>query len=99
MGLPLQFRRLTLRIVSQTDDSHSNTSNNNGYKERLDSIEQIVRGLQGAVENRLGVIEKGLSSQQNEAIQKLTRAVAARSGNGTRSCFVSMLILKWSIFI
>jgi small-conductance mechanosensitive channel len=39
----------------------------------LDSIEQIVKSLQGTVENRLGVIEKGLSSQQNEAIQKLTQ--------------------------
>jgi hypothetical protein len=46
---------------------------NNGYKERLESIEQIVKGLQGALENRLGVIEKDLSLQQNEVIQKLTQ--------------------------
>ena len=73
IGLAAAIQTPDSGIVSQTDDSHSNTSNNNGYKERLDSIEQIVRGLQGAVENRLGVIEKGLSSQQNEAIQKLTQ--------------------------
>jgi putative secretion ATPase (PEP-CTERM system associated) len=59
--------------IGQTGDSHSNTSNNNGYKERLDSIEQIIKGLQGTVENRLGVIEKGLSSQPNETVEKLTQ--------------------------
>ena len=58
--------------LSHSGDSHPDPSNN-GYKERLDSIEQIVKSLQGTVENRLGVIEKGLSSQQNEAIQKLTQ--------------------------
>jgi flagellar biosynthesis chaperone FliJ len=40
--------------------------------EQLESIEQIVKGLKGAVDNRLCEIEKGLSSQQNETIQKLT---------------------------
>jgi putative secretion ATPase (PEP-CTERM system associated) len=45
----------------------------NGYKERLDSIEQIVKGLQGVVENRLGVIEKGLGGRQNETVEKLSQ--------------------------
>lgn len=59
--------------LAQPGDSNSSTSKNNGYKERLDSIEQIIKGLQGTVENRLGVIEKGISSQQSETIQNLTR--------------------------
>jgi general secretion pathway protein A len=59
--------------ASHAGDTQANASNNNGYKERLDSIEQIVKGLQGAVDNRLGVIEKVLGSQQNEAIQNLTK--------------------------
>ena len=57
--------------LRQPGDSHSSTSNNNGYKERLDSIEQIIKGLQGTVEIRLGVIEKGLSSQSNETVRRL----------------------------
>lgn len=43
----------------------------NGYKERLESIEQIVEGLQGAMDGRLSQIEQGLSSQQNQTVQKL----------------------------
>jgi Zn-dependent M16 (insulinase) family peptidase len=57
--------------IGQAGDSHPNTSNNNGYKERLDSIEQIIKGLQGTVENRLGVIEKGLNSQSPETVRRL----------------------------
>ncbi len=43
----------------------------NGYKQRLESIEQIVKGLQGAVDGRLSQIEQDLSSQQHQTIQKL----------------------------
>jgi putative secretion ATPase (PEP-CTERM system associated) len=46
-------------------------ASDNGYKERLAAIEQIVKGLKGAVDERLGLIEQSLSSQQNQTIQKL----------------------------
>jgi general secretion pathway protein A len=59
-------------LPNHTGDSHSDASNNNGYKERLDSIEQIIKGLQGVVDDRLGVIEKGLSSQPTETVRRLT---------------------------
>ncbi|MBI5577865.1 MAG: AAA family ATPase [Deltaproteobacteria bacterium] len=52
-------------------DPHPNPSKN-GYKERLDAIEQTVQGLQAAVENRLGVIERSLNSQPSETVRKLT---------------------------
>jgi general secretion pathway protein A len=64
----------------QPGESHPNTSNNNGYKERLDSIEQIIKGLQGTVENRLGVIEKGLSSQPTETVRRLTELLEQERG-------------------
>lgn len=58
--------------IGRPGDYHPNTSNSNGYKERLDSIEQTVKGLIGTVENRLGVIEKGLNSQPTETVRRLT---------------------------
>jgi general secretion pathway protein A len=76
VGLETAKQQTETDHPDKTFDSHSNTSSNNGYKERLDSIELIIKGLQGTVENRLGVIEKGLSSQgsqSNETVEKLTQ--------------------------
>ncbi len=50
-------------------------ASDNGYKERLATIEQIVKGLKGAVDERLGQIEQGLSTQQNQTIQKLIQQI------------------------
>ena len=73
LGIGFQTAKKTTvaEALRQPGDSHSSTSNNNGYKERLDSIEQTIKGLQGTVEIRLGVIEKGLGSQSNETVRRL----------------------------
>jgi general secretion pathway protein A len=45
----------------------------NGYAQRLESIEQVVQRLHGAVENRLGLIEESLGRRQDDAVAQLTR--------------------------
>jgi general secretion pathway protein A len=74
LGIGFETARPTAETenIGRPGDSHPNTSNSNGYKERLDSIEQTVKGLIGTVENRLGVIEKGLNSQPTETVQRMT---------------------------
>jgi general secretion pathway protein A len=47
------------------------TTNNNGFKERLDSIEQMVNDMQRTVEIRLRAIELDASSQRKETTQNL----------------------------
>jgi general secretion pathway protein A len=47
------------------------TTNNNGYKKRLDSIEQLVNDMQRTVEIRLRAIELDAGGQRKETIQNL----------------------------
>jgi general secretion pathway protein A len=72
VGLPAAETGAAATELRASAEVKANLSSN-GYKERLDAIEQIVKSLQSDVEKRLDIIQKGLAGQQSEAVQKLSQ--------------------------